>query len=454
MTRSLPKGGNVALAQTDSAAARTLFVGLSWEASPAAPSVEIDASLFLLNASGLVRDDRDFVFYNQETDASGALYRIPAAELDPAHDRDGFVVVLSALADDVQRLAFCLTLDTASVPDATFGAVSWAQARVVNPDSGLELLHYRSSGELRTETALIVAEFYRHRDGWKFRAVGQGFAGGLRALAAHFGVLVTDEDSPSANVATTDEEAFATIGLTLDKDAADPEAIGGSKRRRRRTLQDVLAAQVEDLKTRYRAIQPLLKRAMQDSPNESQSRLLLDRILQDVLGYALSEIKTEQKIQGRAADYVLAPGGVDALVIEAKRLGAPLRDRQIFQATSYAAYSGIRWALLTNVVNWQLYRVATENKVEADLVFTLDLQEGLDSDSAYRLMLLSKTGIARCELLEKLWRKKVALSAESLLAAILNEEVLNKIRAVLLRERGYPLTNQEIQDAIEREILR
>ena len=64
MTRSLPKGGNVALAQADSAAARTLFVGLSWEASPAAPSVEIDASLFLLNASGLVRDDRDFVFYN------------------------------------------------------------------------------------------------------------------------------------------------------------------------------------------------------------------------------------------------------------------------------------------------------------------------------------------------------------------------------------------------------
>ncbi len=69
-------------------------------------------------------------------------------------------------------------------------------------------------------------------------------------------------------------------------------------------------------------------------------------------------------------------------------------------------------------------------------------------------MLLLKAGIARCELLEKLWRKKVALSAESLIAAILNEEVLNKIRVVLLRERGYPVTNQEIQDAIEREILR
>jgi len=141
-------------------------------------------------------------------------------------------------------------------------------------------------------------------------------------------------------------------------------------------------------------------------------------------------------------------------VIEAKRLGAALRDKQIFQATSYAAYAGVRWAVLTNVVNWQIYRVSTEGKVEADLVFTLELSATLDDESAYRLMLLSKAGIARCELLEKLWRKKVALSSESLLTAILNDEVLSKIRTVLLRERGCPLTNQEIQEAIERELLR
>ncbi|MEZ5584637.1 MAG: hypothetical protein R3F37_19400 [Candidatus Competibacteraceae bacterium] len=84
----------------------------------------------------------------------------------------------------------------------------------------------------------------------------------------------------------------------------------------------------------------------------SQTRLLLDRILQDVLGYALSEDGMRARnSQGRTADYVLAPGGADALVIEAKRLGAPLRDKQIFQATSYAAYSGIRWALLITTGN-------------------------------------------------------------------------------------------------------
>ncbi|RUQ28519.1 MAG: hypothetical protein EKK68_14540 [Candidatus Competibacteraceae bacterium] len=452
MTISLPQGGNAILAQVDSTA-QTVFIGLNWELPVTTPQVEIDASLFLLNASGVVRDDQDFVFYNQETDASGAVYRIPALERTP-DDRDGFIVTLPALPDDVQRLAFCLTLDTTNAHNATFGAVSWIQARAVNSTSGQELIHYRSSGELGTETAIIVAELYRHRESWKFRAVGQGFAGGLRALAGHFGVLVADEDSPSAHVVVADD-AFSSVALTLDKDADEEASVSDNpKRHRRRTLQDVLATQVEDIKTRYRTFSPLLKRAMQDNPNESQSRLLLDRILQDVLGYALNEIKTEQKIQGRIADYLLAPGGIDSLVIEAKRLGAALRDKQIFQATSYAAYAGIRWAILTNVMNWQIYRVSTEGKVEADLVFTLELSAALDDENAYRLMLLSKAGIARCELLEKLWRKKVALSSESLMTAILNDEVLSKIRTVLLRERGCPLTNQEIQEAIERELLR
>ena len=257
MTQALPKGGNAAITQADPTA-RMLFVGLSWEASPAMSSVVIDASVFLLNTEGVVRDDRDFVFYNQETDTSGAVYRLPTDELDLTQDQEGFVIVLPALSDEVRRLAFCLTLDTTSAPNATFGAVSWVRARIVNHDSGQELLRYHGNDELGKETALIVAELYRHRDGWKFRAVGQGFAGGLRALATHFGILVADEDAPSANVAATDE-AFAMHALTLDKDAAEPEAASGPKRRRRRTLQDLLATQVEEIKTRYRAIKPLLK---------------------------------------------------------------------------------------------------------------------------------------------------------------------------------------------------
>ena len=447
--QSLQKGGNIALDLADQAA-QPLVVGLSWEQPATAKPLIIDASLFLLNASGVVRDDRDFIFYNQEADQNGAVCRLPAAELKEASNQDGFVIALPSLPDDIERLAVCLTLDTDGTPEAAFRAISWVRARVVNRDDGQAICEYRDE-MMGAETALIVAELYRHRGGWKFRAVGQGFAGGLRALAAQFGVLVADDASPSAKTSAP-EEPFSTRPPTLDKETE--AALTGALKRRRRTLQDILGAQVEDIKTRYRLIQPLLKRALQDNPNESQSRLLLDRILQDVLGFELTDIKTEQRIKGRFADYVLALNGVDALVIEAKRLGAPLGDKQIFQANIYAAFSGIRWAVLTNILNWRLYRVVARDKVEADLVFAVDLQNGLDDENAYRLMLLLKAGLARCELLEKLWRKTVALSQQNLIAAILSEGVLNKIRAVLLREHDQALSLQEIQDAIEREVLR
>jgi stress response protein SCP2/predicted type IV restriction endonuclease len=448
-TYTLQKGANIALDLT-AQAHQPLIVSLHWVQSATTQPLAMDASLFLLNAAGVVSNDHDFIFYNQEADSSGAIYRLSAAEGPQPPHQDGFAVTLPALSDEVQRLALCLTLDTEQAPAAAFRAVSGVRAQVLDCPQGQTLCEYRVEG-LGDETALIVAEFYRHRGGWKFRAVGQGFTGGLRALAAHFGVLVADEQSPSAKISAP-EEPFSTRPLTLDKETE--AALAGVFKRRRRTQQDILSAQIEDLKTRYRLMQPLLKRALQDSPNESHSRLLLDRILQDVLGYELGDIKTEQKIKGRFADYVLAVNGVDALVIEAKRLGAPLGDRQIFQANTYAAFSGIRWAVLTNILHWRLYRVVAKDKVEADLVFTVDLQNGLDDENAYRLMLISKAGLARCELLEKLWRKTVALSQPSLVAAILSEDVLNKIRTVLLREHGYTLTYQEIQDAIEREVLR
>ena len=36
--------------------------------------------------------------------------------------------------------------------------------------------------------AMIFGELYKHGEEWKFKAIGQGFAGGLAALATNHGV--------------------------------------------------------------------------------------------------------------------------------------------------------------------------------------------------------------------------------------------------------------------------
>ena len=129
-----------------------------------------------------------------------------------------------------------------------------------------------------------------------------------------------------------------------------------------------------------------------------------------------------------------------------------LREKQIFQATSYGAYSGIKWALLTNLETWKLYHIATRDKVEADLVFSIDLLPELSQSDAELLVLISRYGIERKTLLEKLWNEVKALSHENVISAILTEDVINKIRLVIKRDTRCIIDNERIQNVVE-EIL-
>ena len=197
-------------------------------------------------------------------------------------------------------------------------------------------------------------------------------------------------------------------------------------------------------------IMTLLADALQRQVNESDTRIIIDKMIQKILGYNLTEIKTEQRIEGRKADYVLQIGNEAALVIEAKKIGMNLNPRQAFQATSYGAQSGIKWVVLTNAVVWQLYHISTGDKIETDLVFTIELRDGLDDEEAYYFYLLSKAGMSRKYLLEGLWRKISALCNDNIVEAILSEEVITRIRTSITKKTGYSgVNNDEIRAAIE-----
>ena len=68
--------------------------------------------------------------------------------------------------------------------------MSNAFIRVVNEKSDEEIIRYDLSEDYSTETAIIFGELYRHNNEWKFRAVGQGYAGGLHAMAVNYGVNI------------------------------------------------------------------------------------------------------------------------------------------------------------------------------------------------------------------------------------------------------------------------
>ncbi|AQU99751.1 type I restriction enzyme HsdR N-terminal domain-containing protein [Desulfococcus multivorans] len=223
--------------------------------------------------------------------------------------------------------------------------------------------------------------------------------------------------------------------------------------RKRTSPKEIMARQIDEIKQNIKEHIPMLDASLANKDNESDTRLILDRILQDVLNYRIEDIKTEQKIQGRKADYVLSVNGDDVMVIEAKRVTMGLSDKQIFQASSYGAYSGIRWALLTNAAVWQLYRISMSEKIETDLVFSIDLRDGLDEQEAQYFYLISKDGMSRKGLLENLWQRMSALCYENILTAIFTDGVISKIRATLTKDTGCRLTNDEVRDALEKRVF-
>ena len=186
---SLQKGGNVNLSK-EAPGLKELVVGLGWDAR-ATDGVEfdLDASVFLTKADGKVRSDVDFIFYNNKVSSDGSVTH-QGDNRSGAGDGDdeAIEVKLEKVGSDIEKIAFAVTIHEGETRRQTFGQVSNAYIRVLNKTDGKELARYDLSEDGSTETAMIFGELYRAGAEWKFRAVGQGFKGGLGPLAANYGV--------------------------------------------------------------------------------------------------------------------------------------------------------------------------------------------------------------------------------------------------------------------------
>ncbi|MCL1132392.1 TerD family protein [Shewanella sairae] len=188
-TVSLSKGGNVSLTKTDPTMKKVL-VGLGWDArSTDGQDFDLDASAFLLGSTGKVRSPEDFVFYNNLRAAGDAIEHTGDNRTGAGDgDDESLKVNLDTLPTDVAKIVFVVTIHDATVRNQNFGQVTGAFIRLVNEDSGKEITRFDLSEDASTETAMLFAELYRQNGEWKFKAVGQGYKGGLSSVCAEYGV--------------------------------------------------------------------------------------------------------------------------------------------------------------------------------------------------------------------------------------------------------------------------
>jgi tellurium resistance protein TerD len=191
MAISLQKGGNVNLSKT-APGLSDVIVGLGWDVRVTdGAAYDLDGSAFLLTSNGKVSADNDFIFYGNKKSTDGSVVHMGDNTTGAGEGDDEVMEVkLSTVPANIDKIAFSVTIHEAEARRQTFGQVSKAYIRVVNKADNVELARYDLSEDGSTEGALIFGELYRAGSEWKFKAVGQGFKGGLGPLARNFGVNI------------------------------------------------------------------------------------------------------------------------------------------------------------------------------------------------------------------------------------------------------------------------
>ena len=189
---TLAKGQRVDLTKSNPGL-KNIIVGLGWDVNKydGGSQFDLDTAAFLLNGSGKVTNDSDFVFYNNLRHPSGSVVHLGDNTTGAGEgDDEQIKIQLDEVPANIERIAFTATIHEAAARNQNFGQVSNAYIRVVDETAGTELIRYDLAEDFSIETAIIVGELYRNNGEWKFNAVGSGYQGGLAALCGNFGINV------------------------------------------------------------------------------------------------------------------------------------------------------------------------------------------------------------------------------------------------------------------------
>ncbi|MEU6065905.1 MULTISPECIES: TerD family protein [Streptomyces] len=182
MTHAMLKGSNVPLEAT------TVRAVLRWTPGQGVP--DVDASALLLGPDGRVRSDEDFVFYNQPRHPSGKVWRLGKKRIAEGLT-DTIQTDLAGVETGVSRILLVASADGVAFEHVRALRIVLYDASTADGDP---LAHFDIKPETGAETALICGELYRRGEGWKFRALGEGYSNGLKGLATDFGISVDESE--------------------------------------------------------------------------------------------------------------------------------------------------------------------------------------------------------------------------------------------------------------------
>jgi predicted type IV restriction endonuclease len=191
--------------------------------------------------------------------------------------------------------------------------------------------------------------------------------------------------------------------------------------------------------------------------SEADTVTVVKDILAEVFGYdKYSELTSEHQIKGTFCDLAVKLDGKVRFLIEVKSAGSDLKDNHITQALNYGANLGIEWVILTNAVDWRVFRVIFGQPVSHEEVTCLNFVTANSNkeDDLEAMFIIAREGIAS-DAINDFHQRVMLLNRFTIAQVIKSETVVQAIRREM--RRIFPDIKVEadtIQQILENDVLK
>jgi tellurium resistance protein TerD len=170
---NLRKGDKVAVGFSN------ITVGLGWEPNEGTGGTfDLDVSAIMIDENRKMINKDYFVFYNNLNSPDGAVTHTgddPDGTSSDGDDDESIIIDIKKLNPSIQEILFVVTIENAENKKQNFGQVRDSYIRLVDNNTGKEVMKYELGEDFSIETGIEFGRLYKRNNEWKFDASGIGY---------------------------------------------------------------------------------------------------------------------------------------------------------------------------------------------------------------------------------------------------------------------------------------
>jgi len=203
--------------------------------------------------------------------------------------------------------------------------------------------------------------------------------------------------------------------------------------------------------------QQVLKNAKDRDVNESDTVSIIKDMLAEVFGYdKYVDVTSEFAVRGTFCDLAIKIDNKVEFLLEAKAIGLELKENHLRQAIDYGANNGVPWVILTNGIDWRVYKIRFEQPINYDFVCSVNFMDfdTKNDEQLERLFIVCKEGLVKAAR-EEFHERMLTVNRFVIGALVLTDEVVGAIRRELRKVSGGVLVAPEaLSTILKNEVLK